>query len=117
VLLPARAALAGGGSFRDDVNLDDAVFTGAGIGAAPPASLPLGYALRDRVLELMYGGAAGYAPDLVDEEQLERLCCPERKLEQVLGRLWRVVGAEALECLHCLQVEVPNKAHMLARCI
>jgi hypothetical protein len=90
-----------------------AVFTGAGIGGAAPASLPLGYALRDRVLEFMYRNAALYAPDLVGEEELADLRRPERKLEQVLGRLWRVVGEEALDCLHCLQVQLSNEAHML----
>ncbi|MGP0100876.1 MAG: hypothetical protein ACLPUT_04540 [Solirubrobacteraceae bacterium] len=90
-----------------------AVFTGAGISGAAPASLPLGYTLRDRVLELMHRNAARYAPDLVGEEQLESLRQPERKLEQVLGRLWRVLGEEALGCIDCLRVALPNEAHML----
>jgi len=90
------------------------VFSGAGLSAAPPASLPLGYALRDAVLELMFEQAARYAPEIVNGGQLRQLSGPERKLEQVLGRLWRIVGHQALECLRCLRVGLPNEAHMLA---
>lgn len=90
-----------------------AVFAGAGISGSPPASLPLGYALRDSVLTLMHRCAKDYAPDLIGDEQYEELRRPERKLEQVLGRLWRVIGDEALNCLHCLQIPLPNEAHML----
>lgn len=91
-----------------------AVFTGAGLSAAGPASLPMGYALRDEVLRFMFERARRFAPDLVPPEQLEQLSVPERKLEQVLGRLWRITGSDALDCLHCLAVAVPNRAHMLA---
>jgi hypothetical protein len=65
------------------------------------------------VLKLMYVGAADYAAALVDAAQLDDMRQPQRKLEQVLGRLWRVVGEDALGCLRCLHVAVPNEAHML----
>ncbi len=91
-----------------------AVFTGAGLSAAAPASLPLGYALRDEVLSFMFEEASQCAGDLVTSQQVEQLSVPERKLEQVLGRLWRVTGSGALECLRCLQVTLPNQGHMFA---
>jgi hypothetical protein len=62
----------------------------------------------------MHHQAAEYAPTLVSEDEIKDLRRPERKLEQVLGRLWRVVGEDALECLHCLHVSLPNEAHMLS---
>jgi hypothetical protein len=88
------------------------VFSGAGISASPPACLPLGNQLRDAVLHVMFLGARSYAPDLVDEEQFKRMGAPERKLEQVLGRLWRIIGERAMESLRCLAIDVPNESHM-----
>jgi hypothetical protein len=107
-----------GPASRDENDATDesamVVFSGAGLSAAPPASLPLGYALRDAVLGVMFDQAEQFAPDLVTKDQLAQLSVPARKLEQVLGRLWRVTGSDALECLRCLLVAVPNHAHILA---
>ncbi len=94
--------------------MPDAVFTGAGIGGAGPASLPMGNALRDAVLEVMYRSARVTAPDLVTAEALTAFTGSGRKLEVVLGRLWGTIGDDALGCLMCLRVDVPNEAHMLA---
>lgn len=91
-----------------------AVFTGAGLSGSAPASLPLGYTLRDAVLGFMFEEASHAAQHLVTPRQLAQLSVPARKLEQVLGRLWRVTGSDALESLRCLEINVPNEAHMLA---
>ncbi|HET8684811.1 MAG TPA: hypothetical protein VFM54_23505 [Micromonosporaceae bacterium] len=94
--------------------MSSAVFTGAGISGDPPAWLPRGFGLRDDVLRVMYCAAAHAVPDLVTRAQLDSLTAGPYKLEVVLGRLWGVVGPDALQCLLALRLEVPNEAHMLA---
>lgn len=54
------------------------------------------------------------APDLVDEAQLSALQSTTWKLEVVLGRMNGPVGPFSLQCLHALQLSLPNKAHLLA---
>lgn len=76
--------------------------------------MPLGYALRDKVLELMHSRAQAYAPRFVSDAELDELRVPARKLEQVLGRLWRLIDSDALGCLYCLRPALPNEAHMLS---
>jgi hypothetical protein len=94
--------------------LDYSVFSGAGISAAAPASCPLGNELRDGVLALMRERATRYAPQLYSPREDFDDLLGSRKLEQILGRLWRVLGPEALDCLLSLKILVPNEAHMLA---
>src|SRR4051794_15457555 len=91
-----------------------AAFTGAGISTAAPASLPAGNELRDRLLALMHEQAQRLAPDLTDAAQLAAFTASSRKLEVALGRLWGILGDDALDCLLCLHVAVPNEAHLLA---
>lgn len=90
------------------------VLTGAGISGALPAGLPMGNALRDDVLRLLFDGARSFAADAAVVDDLGRLLASGRKLEVVLGRLWGIVGPDALGCLLALRVAVPNEAHLLS---
>lgn len=74
----------------------------------------MGNQLRDAVLGVMHAGAREFAPDLIADHDLAALTGSGRKLEVVLGRLWGTLGEDALDCLLCLNVGLPNEAHMLA---
>lgn len=98
-----------------------AIFSGAGISIAAPASLPAGNRLRNDVLRVVFDGAAQFAartrpgnPSLA-ADALDALSeSTTLKLEVVVGRLVGTVGQEGLGSLLALTVDVPNEAHLLA---
>lgn len=94
--------------------MNTAVFSGAGISGDEPAALPRGFGLRDGVLETMHQAARCALGPLVTDDQLHNMRGAAYKLEVVLGRLWSVVGPDALECVLALRMFVPNEAHMLS---
>jgi tetratricopeptide (TPR) repeat protein len=89
------------------------IFTGAGISGDPPSSLPRGFALRDRIIELLHAAAVEISPATITATHLAAMLGSQRKLEVVLGRLSGVIGPEALDCLLALRLELPNEAHLL----
>lgn len=91
-----------------------AAFTGAGLSGDAPASLPMGNWLRDDILRVMFRQARAAAPGLLNDEHLQSMTSSGHKLEMVLGRLWGVLGDDALGCLYALKVELPNTGHLLA---
>jgi hypothetical protein len=116
--LPARevCSRAEGVGERGNSGLDAQrlrIFTGAGISGDPPSCLPRGFALRDRLIELLHTAAAEVSPATVTAADLTAMLGSQRKLEVVLGRLAGVVGSDALDCLLALRLELPNEAHML----
>lgn len=90
------------------------VFTGAGLSHDAPAQLPMGWTLRDAVIERCHRAAEGIAPEAVSGGRLGRLDALDWKLEYVLGRLHGTMGDAALEVLSALRVDVPNEGHLLA---
>lgn len=91
-----------------------AVLSGAGLSAGLPAALPLGNDLRNEVVSVIHRAAAAEAPHLVGPTALGQVL-RSRKLEVVLGRLNGVSHTQdALGCLECLRLRVPNEAHMFA---
>lgn len=89
------------------------VFSGAGLSAAEPAALPLGFDLRNQFLDLCYEEAHALAPSLADDMRLRELRASMCKLEVVLGRVAGTVGPEAMNALKTLDIAIPNEAHML----
>ncbi len=95
------------------------VFTGAGLSKPNPAGLPLGWTLRDIVLDACFEEATAVAPGVATPAQLHAVKSPpdERdqiKLEVVVGRAAATVGRAAIDALAALHIELPNEAHMLA---
>lgn len=74
----------------------------------------MGNWLRDDILRVMFAQTRVAAPELVDEGHLRAMTGSGHKLEMVLGRLWGVLGDDALGCLFALRVELPNTGHLLA---
>lgn len=91
-----------------------AVFSGAGLSGAPPASLPMGNRLRDDILKIMFDGAEACAGGVLTRAHLNWMVGSGYKLEMVLGRLWGVIGEDALGCLFSLRIDLPNPAHLLS---
>jgi hypothetical protein len=89
------------------------IFSGAGVSAAAPASLPLGMRLRDLVLTLCQRAAETLALPGAYDLPIEVLTKEAWKLEFVLGRLARILPAESRRVLHALTMPLPNEAHLL----
>lgn len=91
---------------------DCALITGAGISADPPANLPLGDELEDRILNFCYMSAARLAPDAVDQDGRARIAAIPRNL---LSRLAASGGGDSIAALlECFRVSVPTEAHLVA---
>ena len=91
---------------------DLAVVTGAGVSGAMPASLPMGQALKNAVLELCHQEATTFVPT-IDASELARVKEQQWKLEFVVGRLAGCVGDIAFDVLKTLTLTIPNESHFL----
>ena len=81
------------------------VFSGAGISGEAPAELPRGFGLRNAILRFVHEQASVICPGSVTPEQLAEVESANWKLELVLGRLWGIIGKDALRCLLALNVD------------
>ena len=88
-----------------------ALFTGAGLSAAPPAGLPLGEEFNRRLLQVCFDAGARVAPGLVDHESLDALADGRWNF---LARLDAVAPGVAAGAVRCMGVVMPNEAHLLA---
>jgi aminodeoxyfutalosine deaminase len=88
-----------------------ALFTGAGLSAAPPAALPLGEEFNRRLFQVCADACARVAPGIVDRKSLDALAAGRWNL---LARLDAVAPGVSAGAVRCMSVVMPNEAHLLA---